>query len=304
MQDLRLRQVVSALAVLAILLGTGVLCLWQRREKKVSPLAWTIVAIGVAAVPLSSTFYSLLYERLIFGNRAESHVPFSNIVENRNGTIGVTQEGAIFGGGVYDGYFNVDPLRDVNLVSRIYALSAFCANPRRVLVIGLGGGSWAQILVNHPQVESLDAVEINPGYLDLIRKYPAVSSLLHNPKVNIFVDDGRRWLLAHPQAHYDFIVANTTFNWRDHSSGLLSVEFLKLIRAHLNPQGVYYFNSTESDETLATALRVFPYGLRVINFLAVSDSEILIDKQRWDAILRQYRIDGTPAFDPATPQSA
>jgi spermidine synthase len=85
-----------------------------------------------------------------------------HVVENRNGVIGVTQDGAVFGGGVYDGYFNVDPINDSNLVVRAYALNAFCPLPKRVLVIGLATGSWAQIFANQPQLEQLDAVEINP----------------------------------------------------------------------------------------------------------------------------------------------
>src|SRR5208282_2799953 len=119
-----------------------------------------------------------------------------------------------------------------------------------------------------------------------------VKSFPENPKVNLYVDDGRRWLLAHPTARFDAIIANNTFNWRDHSTGLSSVEYLRLIRQHLNPGGVYYFNTTESNETIATALSVFPYALRVINFVVVSDSPITVDKQHWMDILRLYNIDG------------
>src|SRR6202041_1913282 len=110
------------------------------------------------------------------------------------------------GNGVYDGFFNVDPLHDVNLVVRAYALSFFHPAPKRILMIGLSSGSWAQILANHPEAESLDIVEINPGYVQLIPKYSCVASLLQNSRVHIYVDDGRRWLLAHPEAHYDVIV--------------------------------------------------------------------------------------------------
>jgi spermidine synthase len=301
MQYFGLRQVSLGLALTAAALGTAVI--FFSKGKASMPPAWAsaIIAASLAAVLLSSGFYTLLFERLIFANRPESQTSFLTVVENRNGVIGVTRTGAVFGGGVYDGFFNIDPLTDVNIVERIYALSSFCAAPKHVLVIGLASGSWAQVLVNHPQVEEMDAVEINPGYLKLIPQFGAVQSLMLNSKFHVYVDDGRRWLLAHPEARYDLIVANTTFHWRDHSTALLSVEFLELIRTHLNPGGVYYFNTTESEDTIATALKVFPYGLRVINFLAVSDTPIIIDKQRWLDVLHRYKIDGKAIFDPTNP---
>src|SRR5262249_10232918 len=152
--------------------------------------------------------------------------------------------------------------------------------PKRVLMIGLSSGSWAQVLANHPDVESLDIVEINPGYLELIPKFRAVRSILENPRVHICIDDGRRWLLAHPDRRYDVIVQNTSFYWRDHVSELLSADYLRIIQSHLAKGGVYYYNTTGSDDVVATGLSVFPYGLRVANFLAVSSSPLTVDKQR------------------------
>jgi spermidine synthase len=186
----------------------------------------------------------------------------------------------------------------VNHVMRAYALSLFHPNPKRILMIGLSSGSWAQIFANHPEVETLDVVEINPGYLSLIQDYPEVESLLHNPRVHITVDDGRRWLISHPENRYDAIIANTSFYWRDHSSVLLSADFLEIVRPHLNPAGVYFYNTTGSDDVVATALRVFPYGLRVQNFVAVSDSPIDFNETRWMSVLMRYKIDGKPVFDP------
>jgi spermidine synthase len=301
MQHFGLLPIALGLAFLAVFTGSALLIFGKRRVSMRRVWTAALIAAALAAVPASTSFYSLLFERLIFGTRAEARVPFPHIVENRNGVIGVTQDGAVFGGGVYDGYFNIDPMNDENLVARAYALSAFCPSPKRILVIGLATGSWAQIFANQPQVESLDAVEINPGYLQLIRLYPMVRSFLENPKVRVYVDDGRRWLVAHPEARYDAIITNNSFNWRDHSTGLLSVEYFQLARHHLNPGGVYYFNSTEADETIATALHVFPYGLRVINFAAVSDSPIVIDRVRWMDILHGYKIDGRTVFDPTNP---
>jgi spermidine synthase len=299
MQYFSLRIICLGLGFLAVAVGAWLFVIKEGRLA--APRPWSVGLIGLAlvAIPVASGQYKLLFERLIFGHRPEANVPFAHVVENRNGVIGVTGDGAVFGGGVYDGYFNVDPMNDVNLVARIYALGAFCPHPRRILVIGLASASWAQILVNHPEAEALDAVEINPGYVPLIKQYPMVQSFLTNPKVHLYIDDGRRWLLAHPGMRYDAIIANTTYNWRDHSTTLQSVEYLNLIRSHLEPGGVYYFNSTESDDTFATALHVFPHGLRVINFGAVSDSPITIDTARWLRVLREYTIDGKPVFEPS-----
>lgn len=304
MHHFGLKQMSLGLGLSAVIAGSFIL-LFHSGGLGLPPV-WTmaLTVTSLVAVPLSLRWYPLLFERLVFGARPEASIPFAQTVENRNGMIGVARDGAVFGGGVYDGYLSVDPTNDVNLVVRAYLLSAFCPAPKRILVIGLASGAWGQILANHPEAEALDAVEINPGYLEIIPRYPVVQSFVQNPKVHIYVDDGRRWLLAHPEARYDVIVANTTFNWRDHSSGLLSVEFLNLIRSHLNAGGIYYFNSTESDETIATALHVFPHGLRVINFVAVSDSPIAVDKQRLTENLHRYKIDGRLVFNPQVQPAA
>src|SRR5258706_5274898 len=174
MQQFDLRSVSLGLGMLAVLMGSTVLIFKKGRQGMPPAWALALILVSMIAVPASAGLYSLLFERLIFGNRPEARTAFAHVVENRNGVIGVTQDKAVFGGGAYDGYFNVDPIHDANLVVRVFALSAFSPAPKRILVIGLASGSWGQILANHPQVETLDALEINPGYLQRMRKYSLV----------------------------------------------------------------------------------------------------------------------------------
>jgi predicted membrane-bound spermidine synthase len=263
---------------------------------------WALAIVSAIAIAIAGPTYGNLYGKMIFGPRAAEVGYMKHVVENRNGIIAVTADDAVFGGGVYDGHFNIDPANDKNFVIRAYVLSLFHPHPKRAFMLGLASGSWAQVVANNPEVESLDIVEINPGYLPLIAKYPEVSSLLHNPKVHIYIDDGRRWLVAHPETKYDVMVANTSYHWRDHSSQVLSTEFLQIVKQHLLPGGIYYYNATESPDVFVTGLHEYSYGLRVITFLMVSDSPIVFDKGHWFSVLNQYEIDGKKMFDANNPR--
>jgi spermidine synthase len=298
-----LRGVSALLAAATFAVGLTMLAALYRHSAPPKTAAFSIPAIFLVTSMIAQPFYSNFYERLTFGPEADSSAPIAHVVENRNGVITVLANDAVYGSGVYDGFFNVDPAHDKNLIVRAFAVGAFHAKPARVLIIGLSSGSWAQVLANHPQTESIDIVEINPGYIHLIPEYPAVSSLLKNPKVRIYIDDGRRWLLAHPSNQYDLVLQNTSFYWRDHTSELLSTDYLRIVRRHLNTGGVYYYNTTGSDDVVATGLSVFPHGLRVLNFLAVSDAPIEIDKVRWLSQLRQFSIDSKPVFVVGNPES-
>lgn len=258
------------------------------------------LVVGLCALAFiggSHPLFDDLYERLLYKDKFPWRSKLIHVIENRHGVIVVNRFGQVYGGGAYDGAFNTSLVDDRNVIERAFAVGAIHPHPRNVLMIGLSSGSWAQVIAHLPEVERVTVVEINPGYLDLIAQYPAVSSLLTNPKVHIEIDDGRRWLVRHPDAKFDVIVMNTTWHWRAHITNLLSREFLALARSHLSPGGVHYFNTTSSDDAQLTASLAFPYSLRIANFIAVSDSPIVFDNARWEAILRGVTIDGTPALD-------
>jgi spermidine synthase/MFS family permease len=293
----------SATSLLLLGLGMAIAAILGALATPKPSKAAVLFALAAFSILAASRgiLFSGMYERLLFKELFHRGMAFTDLVENRSGVIAVDAHDTVYGGGVYDGHFNIDPMNDTNGIFRAYAIPALHPDPRDVLIIGLSSGSWAQILTNDPQVENVTIVEINPGYLSLIRKRPGIVSLLTNPKVNIVIDDGRRWLAAHPDRKFDFILLNMTFNWRANASNLLSVNFLQMIRQHLKPGGVDYYNTTGSGEVQLTGATVFPYALRVANFIAVSDSPIVFDGARLRSTLAAYRIDGRPAFDLSRP---
>ncbi len=301
MDLLAMRQIAVIVAWAGLAVGAALLALSEpgARGKVTAAMMCTSLAIliMVASVPLFHQFQ----ERLQAKREFAADYYYRDLVENRSGVIAVLQDLTVLGGGRYDGIISTGLRQDRNGIYRAYSLSLWHPAPREVLMIGLAGGAWAQAVANNPEVEKLTVVEINPGYLPLIRKYPEVAGLLTNPKVQIKIDDGRRWLVSHPEAKFDAIISNTTWNFRDHASMLLSSDFLRLIRKHMKPGGVLFYNTTGSGEVQLTGVSVFPYGVMIGNSLAVSDSPILLDVERWKRVMAGYRMDGALVLDPADP---
>ena len=150
-------------------------------------------------------------------------------------------------------------------------------------------------------MEKITAVEINAAYSErVIPRYDAVKGILTNPKVEIVIDDGRRWLRNNPDRKFDAVVANATYHWREHASSLLSHEFMHQVLDHLKPGGVYLFNATGSDRAAKTALEVFPDCALLLNNILASNAPLQYDKERWRETLAAYEYDGEPLFDTGT----
>jgi spermidine synthase len=255
--------------------------------------AIVIVGVLISSGPLYATVYGQMEYQEEWG---QPGTQLTDVVETRSGVVTVDEDAAIFGGGVFDGWVITD-IHQAETVIEPLSLSLFHPKPTEVLVIGMSGGAWSEIIANHPQVEKEVIVEINPGYVQVAQRYPAVSPVLRNPKVELVIDDGRRWMLRNRQRKFDMIVMDTIYHFRANATDLLSVEFLDLARGMLKPGGILYYNTTFSAEAQRTGALHFPYAYRFGIFMAVSDSPILIDEDRWRRTLLNYRLEGAPIFD-------
>lgn len=232
------------------------------------------------------------------------------VVENKYGVITIFsptdtqkyEEGddAVYGGNVYDGRTNLSLRQNTNGLDRPLLLSALQPEPKRVLMIGLSIGTWLALTNGFPGVEHVDVVEINAGYLKAAQAYPLQAEALEDSRVNVIVDDARRWLKRHPEERYDLVIMNTTWHWRANSSFLLSKEFLQLVRKHMAEEAVVAFNATGSPDAFYTATNVFEHAYRYSNFVYAAgfDFRPRKDSPKAREIYSRVVVDGEPIFAP------
>lgn len=291
-----LPQLTAGLAACGVALALGLFVVTRpSRALAASAIVASLATVALLFATRGSLFHHL-YERLYFKKKYSADTEFAETIENRHGVINV-YNGMVYGGGVYDGIFNTGLVPDPNWVFRAYAIAAMHPRPARVLMIGLASGSWANIVASMPGLERLTVVEINPGYLQLIAAHDEVKPVLTDPKVEIVIDDGRRYLRRHPEEKFDVIVMNTTWHWRAHATGLLSREFLEALRSHLRPGGIIHYNSTMSKDVMKTAITVFPHALRIYNFLTVSDAPVSLERERFREVLLSWRMGNEPVLN-------
>ena len=187
-----------ALVALGTALLGGLALLRSGRVATAAPLRLAAVLLPLLAV-VGVAWPPAVVLQIVGGGTPER---VRHLVQNKHGVLHVLAEDTpgsgdiTFGGNAYDGRIGVDMTVNANGLDRVYLLAALHPRPRRVLVIGLSTGAWVTAVLGMPGVEQLDVVEINPGYLSLIARYPAVAPLLDDKRLRIHIDDGRRWLRA------------------------------------------------------------------------------------------------------------
>ncbi len=111
-------------------------------------------------------------------------------------------------------------------------------NPRKVLVVGGGDGGVIREVIKHASVEKAVLVEIDRMVIDAARKYlPEISCALDDPKVEVIVDDGIKYVREHKNT-YDMIIVDST-DPIGAAEGLFGSEFYQNVYEALTEEGIF-----------------------------------------------------------------
>ncbi len=114
---------------------------------------------------------------------------------------------------------------------------------KRVLVLGLGGGTVTKRYWRDYPGVSVDTVEIDPVVVDVAKRY---FDLPTDPRIRLFTEDARRYLQSTNET-YDIVIVDAYYA-DSLPFHLTTREFFQEVKDHLSPDGVVAYNCIGSVE--------------------------------------------------------
>jgi spermidine synthase len=224
----------------------------QRATRRPGVVIPALLAVALLATGVALIFWSMSSTRSLGQLEHEEVSEFSRIRVRRDGDIRALT--FVRDNGQEAVQSRVDLSAPQTLVSP-YARSMFASylyqpQPRRVLIVGLGGGAMVRFLTHHePQVQ-IDAVEIDPVVVRLADKYFEVRS---GGNVRVHTADAVKFVESTAD-RYDLILMDAFLRPSSDTDAtgvptrLKTLEFLGRLKSALAPGGVVAFNVNEHDK--------------------------------------------------------
>lgn len=111
-------------------------------------------------------------------------------------------------------------------------------NPKKILVVGGGDGGAIREVLKHPSVEKAVLCEIDGVVVEECKKYlPEISCALDDPRCEVFIGDGIKYVHEHKN-EFDVIIVDSTDPFGA-AEGLFGGSFYKEIYECLTEEGIF-----------------------------------------------------------------
>jgi spermidine synthase len=267
--------------MIAICAASAFLMLWPEAGVQVPGKSWRrIPAVAILAVAIGGTFLlwravpavpGLLVGYGRFSATWVNQAEFIYVGEGLNASVAVSR----LSNGVLN-YHNAGKVQasseaqDMRLQRMLGHLTTLLPeHPTSVFVIGFGAGVTAGAVSIDPNVKRVTIAEIEPLVVRTVSTFFSGYNfdVVHNPKVQLRIDDGRHYLLT-TREKFDAITSDPLDPWVKGAAMLYSREFFDLVKRRLNPGGVVtlfvqlYSSSEEAVKSeVATFFEAFPKGV-------------------------------------------
>ena len=149
---------------------------------------------------------------------------------------------------------------ELSYTRSMMAFLLFARDPRRVLMIGLGGGSLAKFIYHRLPDAQVTAVEVNPQVVAIARHYFHVPA--DDERFHVLTGDGSEYV-ERADVSADAVIVDG-YDADAHAEELASRGFYVACRERLAPGGIFVVNLWGGDKLFKTLLKriqsAFPGG--------------------------------------------
>lgn len=170
-----------------------------------------------------------------FSFRVEEHLYTATSEFQKIDVFQSTEFGRIL---TLDGYVMVTE-KDEFIYHDMIVHVPLATNPaiEKVLVIGAGDGGTVRELTRYPNIKQIDMVEIDRQVVEVCQKFlPKTTAQLTDPRVNLYFEDGLKFVRQQENA-YDLIIVDSTDPFGP-GEGLFTKEFYGNCYKALNDEGI------------------------------------------------------------------
>ena len=292
---LGMQRTVTILA-LAVALGVLPLCVVASRRARPNAFALgaAVLALGIGVVVWARLPAGDLLERTLWplGPGERRLVVSEGITEVVSVTEMTGQGRALLTNGHVMSGTTIASKRYMRAFAHVPLLSH--PAPETVLVICFGVGNTAHAATLHPSVRRVEVVDTSRNVLAHAGYFDATNgAVLSDPKLAVFVNDGRQHLRMRPPASYDLITLEPPPIAFAGVASLYSREFYALARSRLRPGGyvtqwlpIYQVSPDIALSMVRAFVDVFPQAVLLSGWMdelilmGINDARLTLDPSR------------------------
>ena len=171
----------------------------------------------------------------------------------------------------------------------------YASKVENVLIIGFGTGDGARTMLKMDDVQKITIVELNQTLMKNLEKIPAIQADLSDPRVNLIIEDGRRFLLR-TQEKYDLILIDPIRVSTSYSNNLYSYQFFQIINQHLAPGGIFMAWLNEYHVLPKTIQTAFDHVRMYKFFILATNQPFLGNAERGRSLTAAFSLEEQEGF--------
>jgi len=178
---------------------------------------------------LPPSFSKIDKEILFYKETVEASLVVSKETNNKSEVKTAYVNNAVVIGSTYDA------IKAVKMIGHVPFFTGL--DCKEVLVVGFGIGVTTSTIASHPEVKSIDCVELAAGLKDAAKYFSDINNnIINDPRLHFIAGDGRHFL-QRTNKKYDLISSDPTHPILG-SANLYSQEYFELCKAHLTENGM------------------------------------------------------------------